>query len=47
MGSSRNDLDVYVSDFEEALLSTTAEFYSRESSKWVQEDSFPDYMRKV
>lgn len=47
MGSSRNDLDVYVSDFEEALLSTTAEFYSRESSKWVQEDSFPDYMRKA
>ena len=35
---------VYVNDFEELLLSTTADFYTRESAKWAEEDSFPDYM---
>ena len=35
------------SDFEEMLLTTTADFYSRESSKWSEEDSFPDYMCKA
>jgi len=38
---------VYVTDFEEMLLSTSADFYSRESSKWAEEDSFPDYMCKA
>ena len=77
MGSSRNSLEVYVSDFEDMLHSTTvrrrhalnawdrrdrlgcsarwahgcatcqADFYSRESSKWAEEDSFPDYMIKA
>jgi len=47
MGGSRNSLEVYVSDFEDMLLSTTADFYSRESSKWAEEDSFPDYMGKA
>jgi cullin 1 len=47
MGGARNSLEVYVQDFEDMLLSTTADFYSRESSKWAEEDSFPDYMRKA
>jgi len=47
MGGARNSLEVYVTDFEDMLLSTTADFYSRESSKWAEEDSFPDYMCKA
>ena len=47
MGSSRTGLEVYVTDFEEQLLTTTADFYSRESAKWAEEDSFPDYMVKA
>ena len=47
MGGSRNSLEVYVTDFEDMLLSTSADFYSRESSKWAEEDSFPDYMGKA
>jgi len=47
MGGTRSSLEVYVSDFEEMLLTTTADFYSRESSKWSDEDSFPDYMCKA
>jgi len=47
MGGARSSLEVYVSDFEEMLLTTTADFYSRESAKWSEEDSFPDYMCKA
>lgn len=47
MGGARNSLEVYVTDFEDMLLSTSADFYSRESSKWAEEDSFPDYMCKA
>jgi len=47
MGGSRNSLEVYVTDFEEMLLSTTADYYSRESAKWADKDSFPEYMRKA
>jgi len=47
MGGQRSNLEVYVSDFEEMLLTTSADFYSRESSKWSEEDSFPDYMCKA
>ena len=45
--SSSRPLQVYVTDFEEQLLTTTADFYSRESAKWAEEDSFPDYMVKA
>jgi cullin 1 len=38
MGGNRNSLEVYVNDFEEMLLSTTADFYSRESAKWAEDD---------
>merc|ERR1719197_1981285 len=47
MGGSRTSLEVYVVDFEEMLLSSTADFYSRCSAKWAEEDSFPDYMCKA
>jgi len=47
MGSSRASLETYATDFEEMLLSTTADYYSRESAKWAEKDSFPEYMRKA
>ena len=47
MRGNRNNLEVYVTDFEEMLLSTTADYYGRESAKWVEKDSFPEYMRKA
>jgi len=47
MGGSRNSLEVYMTDFEEMLLSTTADYYHRESAKWAEKDSFPEYMRKA
>ncbi|KAL1524971.1 hypothetical protein AB1Y20_019847 [Prymnesium parvum] len=46
-GTTRSSLEVYINDFEEALLTSTADFYSRESQKWSEEDSFPDYMCKA
>ena len=47
MGGSRASLETYATDFEEMLLSTTADYYSRESAKWAGNDSFPEYMRKA
>jgi cullin 1 len=47
MGGSRASLETYATDFEEMLLSTTADYYSRESAKWAEKDSFPEYMRKA
>jgi len=47
MGGMRNSLEVYQSEFEDMLLSTTADFYSRESAKWAEDDSFPEYMKKA
>mmetsp|Transcript_22229 Transcript_22229/g.71840 ORF Transcript_22229/g.71840 Transcript_22229/m.71840 type:complete len:749 (-) Transcript_22229:395-2641(-) len=47
MGGSRASLDTYATDFEEMLLSSTADYYSRESAKWAEKDSFPEYMRKA
>jgi len=29
------------------LLTSTADYYSRESAKWAEKDSFPEYMRKA
>jgi len=40
-------LDVYIEEFEVDFLKDTSEYYQRKSQKWVEEDSFPDYMRKA
>jgi cullin 1 len=40
-------LDVYTEGWERHFLEDTAEFYRRASARWAEEDSFPDYMRKV
>ena len=40
-------LDVYEKEFEADFLKDTTDYYRRKSQKWTQEDSFPDYMRKV
>ena len=40
-------MDQYESDFEEAMLKDTAEYYSRKASNWILEDSCPDYMLKA
>ncbi|CAH8250975.1 unnamed protein product [Arabidopsis lyrata] len=37
----------YEEDFESFLLQDSASYYSRKASKWSQEDSCPDYMRKA
>lgn len=40
-------MDAYEGDFEVALLSDTAAYYSRKAASWIMEDSCPDYMLKV
>mmetsp|Transcript_18871 Transcript_18871/g.23751 ORF Transcript_18871/g.23751 Transcript_18871/m.23751 type:complete len:742 (+) Transcript_18871:80-2305(+) len=40
-------LDAYNADFEEALLSSSQEFYARKSQEWIESDSTPDYMIKA
>jgi cullin 1 len=40
-------LDVYTEGWERYFLEDTAEFYKRASARWAEEDSFPDYLRKV
>eukprot|EP00164_Ancoracysta_twista_P002994 GFYU01003990.1.p1 GENE.GFYU01003990.1~~GFYU01003990.1.p1 ORF type:complete len:730 (-),score=273.89 GFYU01003990.1:441-2630(-) len=44
---SQSDLDVYIQDFEDTFLVETSSFYKAESQKWVEQDSFPDYMKKA
>ena len=40
-------LEVYESEFEVDFLNDTSEYYKKKSQKWVEEDSFPDYMKKA
>jgi cullin 1 len=42
-----NSLKAYEEDFEAPLLHETAQFYRRESAKWITEDSCPSYMIKA
>ena len=42
-----NCLDAYEKGFEGPFIQETASFYKRESAKWIQEDSCPDYMKKA
>mmetsp|Transcript_11025 Transcript_11025/g.19100 ORF Transcript_11025/g.19100 Transcript_11025/m.19100 type:complete len:748 (-) Transcript_11025:342-2585(-) len=43
MGST----DLYVKDFEEALLTATSEYYKKKATAWIEQDSCPDYMVKA
>lgn len=39
--------EYYEVDLEAPLLQDTAAYYSRKASKWILEDSCPEYMLKV
>ncbi|KAF3976014.1 hypothetical protein CMV_000761 [Castanea mollissima] len=40
-------INCYEMDFEALMLQDTSEYYSRKASKWIVEDSCPDYMLKA
>ncbi|KAL1372525.1 hypothetical protein AAHE18_01G210000 [Arachis hypogaea] len=40
-------MDHYENDFESAMLKNTSAYYSQKASKWILEDSCPDYMFKA
>ena len=40
-------INCYEMDFEALMLQDTGEYYSRKASKWIVEDSCPDYMLKA
>lgn len=40
-------MDFYEQDFEAWMLKDSGAYYSRKASKWILEDSCPDYMLKV
>ena len=42
-----NCIDAYEKGFEGPFIQETAAFYKRESAKWIEEDSCPDYMKKA
>eukprot|EP00916_Digyalum_oweni_P008310 GHVL01013921.1.p1 GENE.GHVL01013921.1~~GHVL01013921.1.p1 ORF type:complete len:743 (+),score=153.21 GHVL01013921.1:47-2275(+) len=38
---------VYLQEFEKDFLTSSREYLTRQSTGWLQEDSFPDYLRKT
>jgi hypothetical protein len=40
-------MECYERDFEEHLLSGTADYYRRNAAQWIMQDSCPAYMIKV
>jgi len=40
-------LEVYVQSFEDDFLPNSSEYFVRQASGWLSEDSFPEYMRKA
>mmetsp|Transcript_6209 Transcript_6209/g.14851 ORF Transcript_6209/g.14851 Transcript_6209/m.14851 type:complete len:754 (+) Transcript_6209:67-2328(+) len=40
------NLTVYQTEFEEAFLPATSDYFVRQASGWLSEDSFPEYLRK-
>lgn len=40
-------LDAYTTDFEEQLLASTQEYYTRKSAEWIEGDDTPAYMVKA
>lgn len=45
LGMGKNEY--YEKDMEAAVLKDSSSYYSRKASKWIAEDSCPDYMLKV
>jgi len=41
------NLNVYTTEFEEALLPASSDYFVRQASGWLLEDSFPEYLRKA
>jgi cullin 1 len=41
------DLNTYEADFEPFMLDDTAEYYKRQASGWIEQDSLSDYILKV
>jgi len=41
------NLNVYTAEFEEAFLPATNDYFVRQASGWLSEDSFPEYLRKA
>lgn len=39
--------NVYNNEFEEAFLPATSDYFVRQASGWLSEDSFPEYLRKA
>jgi len=42
-----SNLNIYTTEFEEALLPASSDYFVRQSSGWLLEDSFPEYLRKA
>jgi len=40
------NLNVYTTELEEAFLPATSDYFVRQASGWLSEDSFPEYLRK-
>jgi len=40
-------LNLYMTEFEEAFLPDTSDYFVRQASGWISEDSFPEYLRKA
>mmetsp|Transcript_8195 Transcript_8195/g.26051 ORF Transcript_8195/g.26051 Transcript_8195/m.26051 type:complete len:755 (+) Transcript_8195:75-2339(+) len=40
-------LNTYNTEFEEAFLPATTDYFVRQASGWLSEDSFPEYLRKA
>mmetsp|Transcript_181 Transcript_181/g.578 ORF Transcript_181/g.578 Transcript_181/m.578 type:complete len:753 (+) Transcript_181:64-2322(+) len=40
-------LNIYIRLFEEPFLVATAQFYGRESSRWIDDDSCPEFLKKA
>lgn len=41
------NLNVYATEFEECFLPATTDYFVRQASGWLSEDSFPEYIRKA
>ena len=44
---SKIDMDLYIEDFEQMFIKESREYYRLKSRNWLDQDSCPDYMRKV
>jgi cullin 1 len=47
LGNPNPNPAVYNTEFEEAFLPATSDYFVRQASGWLSEDSFPEYLRKA